>query len=205
MFADRHAGRNRRSDYLMVEVTKKKRRYNRKDWLATALEVLSGKGAARITIAGLCSELGVTKGSFYGHFEDREDFVKQLIQHWDLEFTQCIISELAGLQAQSAKERLRVLMRTIEDKQLARFDVAVRAWAAQDPEISKLAESVFQARFNSVKALMREMGLEGAELDMRVELFVVYYSSFPQRMLGLPETDRSSTLEERLELFSRID
>ncbi len=62
----------------VVGVTSNKRtRFSRVDWLARAMDVLSREGGARLRINDLCQELGVTKGSFYAHFEDRADFVRQ--------------------------------------------------------------------------------------------------------------------------------
>ena len=51
-------------------------RLSREGWLARALEVLGKKGAGQLAVESLARQLGVTKGSFYWHFRDRDDFFR---------------------------------------------------------------------------------------------------------------------------------
>ena len=69
-------------NWVIAATLKKRTRFSRTDWLARAMDVLSRKGGARLRINDLCQELGVTKGSFYAHFEDRADFVRQFVAYW---------------------------------------------------------------------------------------------------------------------------
>ncbi len=48
-------------------------RLTREEWLAKALEVLARKGVAGMRIDALSKALGVTKGSFYWHFKNRDE------------------------------------------------------------------------------------------------------------------------------------
>ena len=47
-------------------------RHKREDWLEQGLAVLVQAGVEALTIDGMCQRLGVTKGSFYYHFQNRE-------------------------------------------------------------------------------------------------------------------------------------
>lgn len=62
-------------------------RLTREEWLAKALEVLARKGVAGMRIDALSKALGVTKGSFYWHFKNRDDFTKNLLDYWMSAFT----------------------------------------------------------------------------------------------------------------------
>ena len=62
-------------------------RLSRQDWLENALATLSEKGQAGLSIQDLSVALGVSRGSFYWHFEDRDDFVHALLEHWYEEYT----------------------------------------------------------------------------------------------------------------------
>lgn len=57
-------------------------RYNRDAWLATAIEVLSKDGQAKLRTEHIAKALGVTRGSFYHHFKNREEFVFALVDFW---------------------------------------------------------------------------------------------------------------------------
>ncbi|MDH3581657.1 MAG: TetR/AcrR family transcriptional regulator, partial [Hyphomicrobiales bacterium] len=75
-----------------MDVTVKKdaprqKRLTREHWLAQAIDVLANKGANALTVSGLSGALGVTKGSFYWHFKDRNEFLRQLLDYWLQAFT----------------------------------------------------------------------------------------------------------------------
>jgi AcrR family transcriptional regulator len=60
-------------------------------------------------IAELCAELGVTKGSFYHHFRNVEDFRRQLLTHWSSERERQVL--VAASAVSDPLERLEVLRR----------------------------------------------------------------------------------------------
>ena len=68
-------------------------RLSREGWLARALEVLGKKGAGQLAVESLARQLGVTKGSFYWHFRDRDDFFR--IVH-DGQKTQVTLNQQLG-------------------------------------------------------------------------------------------------------------
>ena len=96
----------------MAISSERKRRLSDEDWLALALEVLSREGEADLRIDRLCQGLGVTKGSFYAHFENRADFVGRLVAYWAEESTESTISVIDNLRGETAEARLLALMRS---------------------------------------------------------------------------------------------
>lgn len=181
-----------------------KRRLSRNDWLARAMDVVTKKGHAKLNIDDLCRKLGVTKGSFYAHFEGRADFVQQFVAYWAAEFTQIAVSTIDQLADQSAEARLLAIMRMIHKKRLARYDVAVRAWAAQDSTVAKGVEEVDRIRFGYIRAIFHDMGFRGTDLDLRTRLFVVYYSSFEAMRLPATKLDADEEIRLRHAFFTRI-
>ena len=161
----------------MAVKTAKRKRLSRTDWLSLSMEVLSKKGEAKLTIDKLCQELGVTKGSFYAHFKDRADFVRQFIAHWADNFTKTVVTEINKLSDERPDVRLLALMQLLKRKRFARYDTAVRSWAAHDPIVAKGVKDVDQQRFDYLKGIFRDIGFDGPELDIRTRLFVVYFSS----------------------------
>ncbi|MEP3046311.1 MAG: TetR/AcrR family transcriptional regulator [Roseibium sp.] len=186
----------------MTENAKKKRRFRQRDWLSVAMDVLSRKGSSKITIDSLCSELGVTKGSFYGHFENRDDFIQMLISFWAEEFSTVVMTEIEERGDELAIDRLRSLMHLIVKRDLARYDVAVRAWAAQEPLITDQVDTVFKKRFEYVRGLFREIGFSGAELDLRTEVFVAIHSSRSNRHTIMGDVVTPEDLELRFRFFT---
>jgi AcrR family transcriptional regulator len=54
----------------------------RRDWIDAGLELLVGKGVDHVKITRLADALGVTRGSFYWHFKDRDDLLSALVEDW---------------------------------------------------------------------------------------------------------------------------
>ncbi len=179
----------------------RKSRLSRQDWLSLAMEVLARKGGARINIDYLCDALGVTKGSFYGHFGGRADFVDQLIEYWDKQFTQVVVQHLQTRRAKTPEDRLLVLMKFIAKHRLARYDDAVRSWAAQDENVAKPVSRVYRKRFRIVRSLFQDMGFHGTELNMRTRMFVIYHSS--DQTAVYPVGDSASELASRHAFFTQ--
>ena len=150
-------------------------RYNRGDWLAGALEVLATEGQSGLQIRELATRMGVSSGSFYWHFENRADFMLQLTEFWEEITTNRIAQEIRSSSG-DAKAKLLELMYAIDDGNLSKYDVPMRAWATHDPGVAKVVKRVDKLRSSVVQQLFQEMGFSGNELDMRVTTFVVFHS-----------------------------
>src|SRR6266699_4570641 len=77
---------------------------SRRRWLEEGLALLEEAGAEALTIESLTSRLGVTKGSFYHHFTNYQDFKQRLLSFWEEEHTLQVIQ--AAELAPSAQEKL---------------------------------------------------------------------------------------------------
>ncbi|NOD95274.1 TetR family transcriptional regulator [Ruegeria sp. HKCCD4884] len=176
-------------------------RYNRNAWLATAIEVLSKEGQAKLRTEHIAKALGVTRGSFYHHFKNRDEFVFALVDFWAQTFTEQTNANVDG-QELSADRRLLYLMRLIRDNRLDKYDIAFRSWAAQEPAVAEKVREVDRLRYEFVAELFAEMGFAGDDLEERVRLFLVYESA--QHTLWFPKKSRQArdSVERRFELIT---
>ena len=69
-------------------------RQSRKSWLEAALQALARGGIDRVRVESLAKDLGVTKGSFYWHFKDREQFFDEMLSFWAEQSTQTVITNV---------------------------------------------------------------------------------------------------------------
>ena len=51
--------------------------------LNAALQVIRARGYAATRVEDICSEAGVTKGSFFHHFKSKDELVLAAVAHWD--------------------------------------------------------------------------------------------------------------------------
>ena len=177
-------------------------RLSRNDWLARALELVAKKGGAKLHIETLCRQLHVTRGSFYWHFESRDAFVVALVDYWDAVYTRSVVENLRGAEG-SPEEQLLALMHTIHEERLARYDMAVRAWAAQEPAVAAQVARVDEVRLEFVRSLFSAMGFRGRELAMRTRLFVIAHSLDHGLQSSISEAEERKLLSLRHAFFTR--
>ena len=65
----------------LVYVYAMDKRLTKMQWLDHGLKTLAHSGASLLKAGTLAKSLGVTRGSFYWHFADVEDFHRQLLSH----------------------------------------------------------------------------------------------------------------------------
>jgi AcrR family transcriptional regulator len=172
-------------------------RFTRDQWLATALEVIaSGETGATLGVRELAQRLGVSTGSFYWHFRGREDFVSSLVDYWGKQFTSNVANHVTELGGPAA-DRLFALMELLLEKEFARYDLAIRAWAARDPIVARQVRLVDRKRLRVVRSLFEELGFSDTELEVRTSTFVIYHS------MELSFQTRASKKERRRQLRAR--
>lgn len=177
-------------------------RLSRDEWLARALELLGKKGAGALTLDAIAHHLGVTKGSFYWHFQTRDDFYHQLIEYWGRRYTKTVIDHILSLDV-SPEDRLVEVMRLVHSENMDRFEMPVRAWAQQNPKLLPLVRKVDRSRVAFVKALFLEMGFGEDEAELRCQVFVAYMAS--QRFLvpQMPRNKQLANLGKRAAFFTQ--
>ena len=159
----------------MVVAIKKKKKHTREQWLQKSLDVISGQGFGRIVIDNIVKSIKVTKGSFYWHFKDRNDFLVHLVTYWDENFTRNVMQHIAAMQGDAGK-RLLELMMYVTRKRLARYDAAILSLAHNEPHVSNQIAVVFESRIEFVASLIAEMGYKGLDLELRSRMIVTFMS-----------------------------
>ncbi len=150
-------------------------RISKDQWLDTALEVLATAGIKGVRVEVLAKDLKISKSGFYWHFQDRNDLLKKLLDHWRHEITE-VISMNPEVQALDPKSRLVRINEMVHDFSLTRYDIAIRQWALHDKRAARAVRKVNLIRRDFVGKAFSELGFSGNELEMRTVLFVCYVS-----------------------------
>ncbi|MGB8403198.1 MAG: TetR/AcrR family transcriptional regulator [Mycobacterium sp.] len=122
------------------------------DYFAEAMTVLEESGFPALTAAGLCSRMGVTRGSFYHHFASFDDFVDRLLAFWEQHYSRDLISK-----SESADLATQVRMQADFAIGLPHgAEVALRAWGTIDPRVASALRKVDRLRHRGlVRSLCR--------------------------------------------------
>jgi AcrR family transcriptional regulator len=162
------------------------------DWLVGALETLGREGVVGVNLENVARSMGVTKGSFYHHFKNKEEFVNRLLEYWETELTDKIDPHLSHLHGKPA-EQLLALLEFIAENQTNRYDASMRAWALYDERVATVVRRVDRKRLAYVRALFRKMGFPAEQARMRSRMS--YYHVVGEHTAFAEER----TLESRLE------
>ena len=169
-------------------------RLSRQDWLENALEVLSMKGQAGLRIQSLSAALGVSRGSFYWHFKDRDDFIHALLDYWYEEYTAGAPAAV-GRDSGSAEERLTRLMRLVYDQNLTRHDLTIRSLATLNSQFARTVRKADRFRLNFIESLFIEMGFAENELTVRTRACLAYMTVERDMFDNLDRKHRSDLVD----------
>jgi AcrR family transcriptional regulator len=176
-------------------------RLTKEEWLRGALNVLAREGGARLHIDNLCRKMKVTKGSFYWHFRNRDDFITHLLDYY-LRFTNRSVFDAVGHMMDDPRSCLRTTLEIVQTKQLGRYEVLMRSWAAHDRRIARVIREGERQRMKFVKGLFRQLGFRGAELEDRTRLFVVYQRGENVSYIREPAKGRRERIRRRVALLT---
>ena len=170
-----------------------KRRLGREDWEQAALDALAEGGLAGVAVEPLAARLGVTKGSFYAHFANRDALIEAALARWETSHG----AELAQLSAiTDPAERLARIMRyAIGWSQSGEPSVHVKLLGElHDPRVRGAVARMSDARVERLTASFRELGFDAARAAHRARLVYALYVGLLQMVREAPE-DRLSERE----------
>lgn len=130
-------------------------RLKRQDWIAHGLETLAAKGGHALKVLPMTEALGVSRGSFYWHFENLEAFHAAVLAAWAEQ------SEGLGARLAEAKDPLaglEHLVRIASEDDLC-LERAVRAWAASEAWVDEQVAAVDRRRLSVLAGLFCALGL----------------------------------------------
>lgn len=185
----------------MTATKEKSKRLSPEDWLAAALEVLYSEGIGKVSIVRIARDLGVTSGSFYWHFKDRNDLLQSLLDFWVHSQTEVILEKVDQFEG-TPSERLLKLMEVLTLGEQARYEVAIRAWAGFDDMAAEVVRGADKRRIEWLRSIFQEMGFSGNEAEMRARLFVYYQLAEPSVLWREPKSKRREIMKLRHRLLT---
>jgi len=117
----------------------------REDWIDAAYRMLYRQGVDGVRVEVLARWLGVTTGSFYHHFENREALLESMIRNWEEETEQLFSGIPEGL---SGLDRVRLILKRLGDISHGIPDAALSAWSLRDTAVATRVAAVEQKRLD---------------------------------------------------------
>lgn len=166
------------------------------DWIDAGWLIMATKGVEAVKVEVLASQLQVSKGSFYWHFQNRRELLEAILLRWEEE-TQWFIQE--SQQATTPKQRLQKLFHLIEEScQKPDPESAILFWANKDPEVGKRVRELETKRLNFLTELLTDYGFAEREAKRRAEITYFTLCGFFDRR------ERDKTFEVSIDEFSQF-
>jgi len=154
----------------------------RKDWLRAARLALLRGGVEAVRVEKLARDLGVTKGSFYWHFKDRDELLELLLREWESEVPEMLAQVGRGLGRERVHRLVRLLGQRakLSEEGKVPSDAAIFAWASVDREV---ARRVNKAEEERIHLLQHYLGGRDP-----IGLFYLVWLGFVARGQRVPES-----------------
>lgn len=154
------------------------------DWIDAGQRMLIDEGIAGLKVDRLASRLGVSRGGFYHHFSDRDEFLDQLVRHWEAtcRFLPDAPPPVRPVEAiawfDGAIARL-----IASDGYDDHFDLAVREWARADTRVTWAVERTDRQRIDMLQKFFEAIGYRGEHAATRARIF--YYHQIGYYAIGV--------------------
>lgn len=136
------------------------------DWIRAGYAILAEEGLKALKIDRLCELLGVTKGSFYWHFEGMPSYRAALIQSWGelRDQDRAALDDLTGLPP---RERLSRMMSTLVSPRLWTLERAMREWARSDESVAASVRTADRRLLRAVRQAFLDYGFTEDDAELR--------------------------------------
>ncbi|MEU4343179.1 TetR/AcrR family transcriptional regulator [Nocardia sp. NPDC023852] len=141
-------------------------RTTRARWIAAGLEALARGGPDAVRVETLATELGVTKGGFYGHFDGRPAFLMEMLDEWERRCTKEVIAH-ADAEGGDAADKIRRAGRLTFSEDLHRIDLAIRAWARNDQSVATRLRRIDNERMQFLRTMFGAFITDPDEIEAR--------------------------------------
>ncbi len=138
----------------------------RATWVRAGTQALADGGPDAVRIEPLAKALGVTRGGFYWHFEDRRALLREILDAWERAAIDDVLEHVERRGGDPRTKARRAGALTLSDELLP-VDLAVRDWARRDPAVAQRLRRVDNRRMDYLRDQFRAIGAVAQEIEAR--------------------------------------
>lgn len=157
---------------------------------------MRAEGKRGLTLTRLARRLGVTTGSFYWHFENREAFLRVLLDTWSRVYLAPAAARARGSSGDGS-EQLLELGRATAAHELPKLDAAMREWALDDARVAEAVARADRTRIRWLSGFFEAAGVAPAEARRRGEIAMWCW-------IGGAALQSDPSVESRARKFGRL-
>jgi AcrR family transcriptional regulator len=138
----------------------------RSAWIERGLRALAAGGPDAVRVDALAQALGVTRGGFYWHFDNRRALLEAMLDAWERASIDEVFErvEHSGGDARTKLRRAGAL--TFSDELLP-IDLAIRDWSRREPSVAERLRRVDNRRMEYLRVLFGAFCPDPDEVEAR--------------------------------------
>lgn len=190
---------------------KPKNNLNKISWLEAGFQMLAEGGIDSVRVDRIAKKIGLTRGSFYWHFNSRAEFLDAMLALWHQKGTHDIIN-LVEQEKLNPNKRLSALLHLTTQSPGPKYggkfaELSIRVWGANNPQAASVIKQVDGERIAFVNKLLLEMKVEPATASLLAEIIYNAYIGMMSRDISEEEVTRigkiaTTFIENQLAEFS---
>jgi AcrR family transcriptional regulator len=143
----------------------------RTSWIDEGLRALAAGGPDAVRIELLARELGVTRGGFYWHFDDRGALLEEILDAWERASVDEVIDRVESEGGDSRAKLRRLSALAASSDEALRIDLAVRDWARREQTVADRLRRVDNRRMDYMRSLFAAFCPDEADVEARCMVF----------------------------------
>ena len=160
----------------------------RDDWISAAWDMLGENGLDGVRVEPLARRLGVTKGSFYWHFKDRQQLMEALLDRWFSIWDDQMLPDME--EAANPADRIWALFESVLGRLTRGQTVSLRMMSHSDADVSRRIDERDAQRLSFLTSQLVEIGFAPSEARVRGQVYQTIMTGEYLRSGGLPLEER---------------
>jgi AcrR family transcriptional regulator len=136
------------------------------------MRALAAGGPDAVRVEALAKDLGVSKGGFYWHFEDRQTLIEETLDSWEKAGTENVIASVDSEPADPRAKLRRLFEMAPAAKGLFAVELALRDWSRRDRDVAKRLHRVDDRRMDFLRSQFGQIC--DAEEDVEARAMLAY-------------------------------
>jgi AcrR family transcriptional regulator len=125
----------------------------RSSWIEEGLRALAAGGPDAVRIEPLAQALGVSRGGFYWHFDDRRALLEEILDTWERLSVDEVIERVESESGDTRAKLRRLSALAASSDEALRIDLAVRDWARREQTVAERLRRVDNRRMEYLRSL----------------------------------------------------
>ncbi|WP_226622910.1 TetR/AcrR family transcriptional regulator [Alloyangia pacifica] len=172
-------------------------------WLDAAYETLIEKGVDAVKIMPLATALNLSRTSFYWFFKDRRQLLAMLLNRWEASTTGALLAASRDYAATETEAMLNVISTFLSDAVFdTRLELAVRAWAQQDPDVLARVQRADAERLAALRDMLLAWGHGEQDADVRARTIYLVQVGYISMRVDEPVEERLDRFPSYVEIYT---